>query len=33
MLFTFSGNDPLKLLKTNLQTYAGRWRSTTSAFA
>jgi len=23
MLFTFSGNDPLKLLKTNLQTYTG----------
>ena len=23
MLFTFSGNDPLKLLKTNLQSYAG----------
>lgn len=23
MLFTFSGNDPLKLLKTNLQAYAG----------
>ena len=23
MLFTFSGNDPLKLLKTNLHSYAG----------
>jgi hypothetical protein len=23
MLFTFSGNDPMKLLKTNLQAYAG----------
>jgi 7-keto-8-aminopelargonate synthetase-like enzyme len=23
MLFTFSGNDPLKLLKSNLQSYAG----------
>ncbi|MEO3714116.1 hypothetical protein [Roseateles flavus] len=23
MLFTFSGNDPLKLLKANLQSYAG----------
>ena len=23
MLFTFSGNDPLMLLKTNLQTYSG----------